>query len=383
MPFHTGTCECSRGVFLHEEKIRLGGSVHGLSKTSKRAGLVLQSSSPLMVGTHVAEHGEAAMQVLIDRDGMFMFPHRLAYGQNFKVSVVRQPQHDAQHCTVDMGGLGMEGVEWWGPAYVDIMDLTVTCHPTGKVSSVNGNTMQEAQLRSQAFLETGHAEKKKNGLQKLIDVRVTKHGGEVTQSHDSPETATAGSLSPASSSSKSDNSGSPSEVPASINDDASRACDCFDCDDNKMLNPEPGKTCIGFSLACGVGASGRDLCYGRAKPGANSTRAPVSGTCACHTGIFTESSAETVSVKGNIEGLEEEHMLVLVLSLEVPSLSGEEEAISYSKSPKLFSRQTDSRSKNGDFEFPLKFPAGIKYSVQVVVVLRVTRHKNLLLIFPS
>ena len=136
----SGTCECASGSFSNKEVFRLGGVASGLLPG---ASVVVQCATPRMLGNEQGA-GVAVTRVRIQHNGPFSFPGRLAYGQNFAISLQRAPnatQRDLEsaagghgadkvgeadeadeeaRCAVGMGPLAMRGVRWWGPAYVNI-----------------------------------------------------------------------------------------------------------------------------------------------------------------------------------------------------------------------------------------------------------------------
>jgi hypothetical protein len=122
-PYHTGTCECSTETFLKPEIHRIGGTLRGLEPGQS---VVLSSSSPKMIDNEKASDDSLAVQHLsLHKDGKFSFPRLLADDQGFFVAVIAQPE--GQHCAATMGGLDMDGIQNWGPVYVDITDLQVRC----------------------------------------------------------------------------------------------------------------------------------------------------------------------------------------------------------------------------------------------------------------
>jgi hypothetical protein len=387
MPYHTGMCNCATGLFMNEETLRLGGSAT-FEDMAPGEFVVLESISPQLKesgGSKDIEkkggHGGATlttstMEVKVSSNGHFFFPYKLAYGQNFKLKIGEHAE--GTKCTVDMGGMSMDGIEWWGPAYVDILDLNLNCKGDGKQHHApdlneednddanrdeedNDDTNKEDEERGQ---DESHSKSHTKTLEDDGHHRRKEHARAQEAKKEKAEEKVA--------------------AKKALADDGK--CKCLMCQDNKpkaLPVLRAGKKrystdyCLGFSLACNAGdgegtpeaeAGG---CYG--------ARAGVSGSCSCGSGDFKD--PELYKVGGVIEGLEDGQLVVIRLRTPLPSESpfapktGSDTVQKNSSgssiedpahpSHQLYAEQREIRSLGGRFFFPVKLSLGQRYLVEV------------------
>jgi hypothetical protein len=145
----TGRCSCGSGKFDNPEIYKVSGSVFGLAP-----GQVLILGAATGTGMHTSGKdvesvpgGQPAVQtIVLQQDGAFSFPYKLASGQEWQVQVINNPV--SQSCMLErFGRSGIAGKQMEGA-------LAVTCTAKGGLG-----TQSAAYRRIEAVKDaeyTGH-----------------------------------------------------------------------------------------------------------------------------------------------------------------------------------------------------------------------------------